>query len=383
MKIAVLYFGERNDGVGNHVLHTSKCLEKLGHQIHIFWRDSLNTQNIESFLIRTSSMPHINRYQFEFLMIKNLKKLEEYDIVSCQGSGITYGLYKKTKKLKTPLIITSHGAIAYSEYLRTFPSPPTLKGKLVRYLLWPSSTNMLKYSMKLADKVFSVSVNNANEIKKMGIPEDKIIVIYNGVDISKFKKIKEQHLVEFKKKLGIESDLVVLFFGRLHSQKGLLYLIRAIPHILKEIKAKFVFVGKGPLEIIAKQLANKLGISDHILFEGFIPESLKPYYFSICDVFAFPSIYEGFPIVPMEVAAFGKPIVAFDIPPVVEFIKDGKNGLLTQTGDYKALAANISYLLKHSKQAQRLGKNNKNLVETEFTWESVARRMDDAFRMLI
>ncbi|MFX1518991.1 MAG: glycosyltransferase family 4 protein [Promethearchaeota archaeon] len=383
MKIAVLYCGRIDDGVGNHVFNTSKYLEKLGYQIHIFWRELVNTQNIKSFMLKTSLLPHINRYQFEFYTIGKLKRLEEYDIVSFQGSGLIFGLYKKITKLKVPLVVTSHGAIPYSEYLRVFPSPPTLRRKFVRYFLWPTSTLVLKYSMKLADTVFSVSSNNANEIERMGIPEDKITVIYNGVDISKFKKIKEQHLVEFKKKLGIENDLVVLFFGRLHSQKGLLYLIKAIPHILKEIKAKFVFVGKGPQEIIAKQIANKLGISDHLLFEGFIPESLKPYYFSICDVFAFPSIYEGFPIVPMEAAAFGKPIVAFDIPPVVEFIKDGKNGLLTQTGDYKALATNISYLLKNSKQAQRLGKNNKNLVETEFTWEAVARRMDNAFRRLI
>lgn len=200
-----------------------------------------------------------------------------------------------------------------------------------------------KLLSKITDKIVAVSETVKMDILKYDhVLEDKVTVIYNGIDGDRFLGI-EKNLIRFELSLSPEV-LIIGTVGRLVFQKGHQYLLEAISKLKVRIPhLKLLIVGDGRLREELKDYAKTLNISQDVIFLGNrrdIPEIL-----SAIDIFVFPSIWEGFGMALIEAMAAGKPIIATDIPPIREIVNSEKVGLLVPPRNSNAIADSIELWL--------------------------------------
>lgn len=170
---------------------------------------------------------------------------------------------------------------------------------------------MVRESCEKADCVVSLSESVRQDmIANYGVPSDKIVTIYNSCDAERLKRLAEQTSDE--NGFHIEGDYIVTM-GRLMFQKGQWHLLRAFSEVHKNHPAlKLVILGEGEDEFSEKikNLSSKLGITDRVIFAGYIknPHNI----ISKSSMFVFPSIYEGLGNVLLEALACGRAIISTD-----------------------------------------------------------------------
>lgn len=213
-----------------------------------------------------------------------------------------------------------------------------------------------------------------------GIPPEKIITIHNGVDLKKFDvkiNIKEE-----RKELGISHrSIVVGSIGRLEPQKGHEYLIDAAQLVKKEYeKVQFLIVGSGSRKKELEEYAQKKGLQNNVIFTGCrndIPELL-----AVMDIFALPSLREGFSISLLEAMASGKAIIATSVGGNPEVISDGENGFLVEPRNPTLLAGRITALLRNEELKRRFEKNALYRVK-EFSIQKMAEKTYQLYESLL
>jgi len=221
-------------------------------------------------------------------------------------------------------------------------------------------------------------------IRKHGIAAEKVIRIYNGIEIEHYdpermdeSRNKVRHELVLNEKASIIGAI-----GRLVWQKGFEYLIRSFPGFLKSCPdARLLLVGDGPLRANLEALSEALDMKDKIIFAGFRSD-IKEVLASM-DVLAIPSLLEGFPMVTLEAMAMAKPIVATDIDGLREQIIDGESGILLPPEDPNALTTSIIKLLNDPQLAVRIGLNARKQVEKEFPLEKMIMETHDVYQSLI
>lgn len=214
-------------------------------------------------------------------------------------------------------------------------------------------------------------------MSRFNISSKKINVIPCGIDLDLFNP-KKFEKGKAKKGLGKSSGKTVLFLGRLDvqgaEQKGLHYLLEAVPMVAKEFSdVKFVIAGGGERLRYFRDLCRKSGIVPYVEFMGKVPRSQIPMIFSIADVFVLPSLYESFGIVLCEAMAMKKPIVATRIRGIVDVVDDGKTGFLVEPKNSRELAHAILEILSDDALANRLGEAGRKSVEKKYDWNFVTQ----------
>jgi len=171
--------------------------------------------------------------------------------------------------------------------------------------------------------------------------------------------------------------LDLLSVGRLTPEKGLDYLIKALPLIIKknDLPLKLTIVGGGRFKDNMEELILSYGLSGYINLKGYVPfgpELLNIYTSS--DIFILPSHTEGIPKTLYEAMARGVPIVATSVGGVPDVIKDEENGLLIPPANTEAIAEAVLRLVNDEKLRGRLVKNGLETVK-EYTIEKQKDRM--------
>ncbi|MEM3666152.1 MAG: glycosyltransferase family 4 protein, partial [Candidatus Bathyarchaeia archaeon] len=164
-------------------------------------------------------------------------------------------------------------------------------------------------------------------------------------------------------------------------------LIRAMPKILKENPDTVLLcVGGTPKWLgtrlywdYLKNMIRELSLSNSVRLVGEIPHHELPYYYSMADVFAFPSLYEAFGKVVVEAMACETPVVASKVGGIPEIIHHGYNGLLVEATNVDQLAEAISALLFSKDFARRLGKKARQTVLEKFTWRYTAESLNKVY----
>lgn len=214
---------------------------------------------------------------------------------------------------------------------------------------------------------------------------DSAQVIYNGVDTKMFTPNTHADRAEaLRKELGLEGKKIVLTVCRLVEQKGLDYLIDAIPFVLREEKnAHFVILGHGPRLKHLQEKARKKGLDDKISFltERFSESDLAALY-EACDCFCLPSLWEPFGIVFVEALSSGKPVVGTDVGGIPEIIENGKSGFLVPTRNSTILAEKISILLSNPAKARKMGEAGRKTALKKFTWDETAKGYEKLYSRL-
>jgi len=213
-----------------------------------------------------------------------------------------------------------------------------------------------------------------NYLKRyIGISEDRLVQIYNGVDTKKFSPVNRRTAISGSP-FNDPDFWVVGTVGRMHSVKDQATLVRAFalalslkPH-LKE-RMRLILIGDGPLHRQIQSLATDLGISELIWMPGErqdIPEILRGF-----DCFVLPSISEGISNTILEAMASGLPIIATDVGGNSELIEDQKTGVLVAVNDCQAMAQAIGVFAGAPENAKRMGLRGHKQVVEKFSIESM------------
>jgi glycosyltransferase involved in cell wall biosynthesis len=229
----------------------------------------------------------------------------------------------------------------------------------------------------MTDRIIADSNANRDEqIKLLGRPAKKVLRSYCGIDTTQFNPGHD--VAEAKRRLGLDPKMpVVGAIGRLHVQKGMAYLIDAMPQVIREYgPVQFLLVGDGPLMAELRAQAERLGMREHIRFAGFQAEYVP--YMEAMDVGVMPSLWEGFSISMQEFMALGKPMVVTNHGSFLEALAHEQHALIVPTRDSAGLSAGILRLLGDPALARRLGQAALARVRNEF---SVQQHMRDLMNL--
>ncbi|RLD36264.1 MAG: hypothetical protein DRI74_09385, partial [Bacteroidetes bacterium] len=214
-------------------------------------------------------------------------------------------------------------------------------------------------------------------VKYEHISPEKIQVIYNGIDESKFRiKIDQK---KKRKELGVgKHDKVIGVGVRLSEQKGINYLIEAVSLVVKSFpNVKLLIIGDGECRTDLEKLASDCGIADKVIFTGFrndIPELLQ-----VMDIYSLPSLWEGHPLVLLEAMAAGKPVVATDIHGNRETVEHGKTGMLTPTRNSEKLAEALLKLLVDDDMRRKMGSMGHKRFRKLFIIDKTVKNYQDLY----
>jgi glycosyltransferase involved in cell wall biosynthesis len=219
-------------------------------------------------------------------------------------------------------------------------------------------------TVELDDKIIAVcEAARQAEIQRSHVSPDKVVTIYNGIDVAPFAVSTRQAI---RRELGIDADAFLLgVIGRLHRQKGHVYLFQALRQVRPQFAdVRLLVVGDCRLrnELVAQ--AEREGVADVVIFTGArgdIPEIL-----SALDLFVLPSLWEGLPNVVLEAMAAGLPVVATAVGGTPELIINGETGLLVPPQDADSLAQAILHLLANPEQANAMGRAGRMHVQSKF-----------------
>jgi len=244
-----------------------------------------------------------------------------------------------------------------------------------------------------AHRVIAVSPLGKDLLIRAGVPETKIEVISNGVDISRFRVIDPG---DFRERMGIPSDAVVmLFVGRLQPEKSIETLIRATALLAPRFPKLFVLIiGGGNLKDELEALSRNLKVDTRVIFAGRLSESQLVPAYNASDIFVLPSLAELEGMVVLEAMACGTPVVAYARGAVPEIVKDGITGFLvnpsnddirgdwtiTQTGQKGITEAVKRIYAMEEEDYETMRGNCRKLVEKKF---DINTMVDDYYRLFL
>jgi glycosyltransferase involved in cell wall biosynthesis len=214
-------------------------------------------------------------------------------------------------------------------------------------------------------------------------PSDKIVVIPNGVDATKFEfKFDEAERQAFRNNYAAPDEKILFFVGRMVREKGAHILLEALPKVrVVYPKVKLLIVGGGYRDHLV-QLANWLGIAPHVYFTGFVPDDVLLRIYRIADVAVFPSLYEPFGIVALEAMAARIPVVVSDAGGLKEVVEHNVTGIVTWLNNSDSLAWGILEVLQNPDRAQEMVKEAYRRVKTIYNWKRIARQTIEQYRQV-
>ena len=243
---------------------------------------------------------------------------------------------------------------------------------------------------QVADCVITVSNAMADELLKLGFPQDKIRPCWNGVDPVKYDpaRVSNEDRFALRRRYGVEAhETLLLFIGRLVTVKGADKLVRAMPQILKDFpNTKLLILGIGDLENELRSITDGLDIHDKVIFRTeFVSEEERIRHYAAADIVVIPSLYEPFGIVCTEAMSMAKPTVvgARGTNGMREqIIPSGEKqcGIHVNPFEPKDIAWGIIQVLQLPDKGLQLGKNGRQRVLEEFSWDMVTRRTLDIYK---
>ncbi len=242
---------------------------------------------------------------------------------------------------------------------------------------WENARERRAYAGRQLRAVIAVSQGIRRElIEYYHLPEERVVVIPNGVDHSTFHPLDDpEEKARLRRELRLpESSLLALFVGGDWDRKGLNDAILAVA-TLPDVA--LVVVGRGDVARF-RATAQRSGADGRVIFAGLTPTPEK--YLAAGDVYVFPSRYEAFPLSPLEAAASGLPVLAPRINGIEEWLEDGVNGLFIEH-DPESIRAGLCRLRDDAAARYRLGQAASRTA-SRYTWEGVAREQLRLFESL-
>jgi len=228
-----------------------------------------------------------------------------------------------------------------------------------------------------------VAVNNTMKanLLKDGLPEEKIVVVENGIDGNAFH-VGINGTARLRQWNIDESAFVIVFVGSFQPYHRVDLLLNAFARMQTDKPLHLLLVGEGGKSAEARALAQQLGLSSRVTFTGSVPYAEVPSYLAAGDVTVMPATNDyGNPMKIYEYMALGKPIVAPDQPTITEIVRHGHDGYLFERENIDALATALLKLVNDPDLCQRLGKEAARSAENH-TWLKRAEKLTGALNAI-
>jgi glycogen synthase len=252
----------------------------------------------------------------------------------------------------------------------------------------------------MADCLIAVSEETKEDVlKHFDVDENKIEVVYNGIDLKEYVVVKETDVLE---RYGIDkSKPYVLFVGRITRQKGIIHLVNAIKYI--DADTQIVLCAGAPdTNEIAKEMEDAVAEasksrSNIFWIDKMLEKKDVIQLYSHAAVFCCPSIYEPFGIINIEAMACETAVVASAVGGIKEVVVEGETGLLINLEQQKSapfepvdpsqfsndLADGVNKLIENKLLRDKMAKNGRKRVEDFFDWKAIAKQTVNIYKSLI
>lgn len=349
------------NGVATFGRNLAQGLAEKGHEVIVIAPSQTGKkyQEVDKnyTIVRTASLPFPFYQNFRisvspYLEVKKI--IEEYqpDIIHIQTPlGIGRAALGVAKKLDIPVIATNHSMpenlIDNLKLLAPFARP--IRYVMKSYGLWfHNNTDYITLPTQAAIDMFD-DLRQATKVP--------VRPVSNGIDLSRFKPGKVPSY--FHNRIGLPTDKpIIMYAGRLDSEKHLHVLIKAAARVFKKVDAHLLVVGHGNDAERLWALTEKLGITDRITFTGRAADEDMPLLYRTASVLAMPSPAELQSIVALEALASGLPIVAVRAGALHELCQDGRNGYLCKVDDDSQMAKLLIKILEDKKICTRMSRES-------------------------
>jgi len=302
------------------------------------------------------------------------KHIVNYDIVhlNCCYNLLNVIAHHYARKHNVPLVLNARGTLD--------PARRRLKST-------SKKTYMCLFGHKILgdlDKAIALSEAEVEQYLQMGVDEDKIRIIPNGVHLSEFRDLPARGV--FRKNHSLKSrDRIILFLGRIHRIKGLDLLVAAFLNLRQELDStKLVIVGPDEDQVYLRNIARTIaihGAEEDVLFTGLLSGTEKLSAYVDADVLVLPSYAEGFPMTVLEACAIGTPVVVTDRCYVPE-VADYGAGFVIQPNEVELRGALLRILTDDGLRLT-LGSNGKRMVQERFTWNRVITQLESVYQRVV
>lgn len=364
----------------------------MTHKTRVLWLiKGLGAGGAEQLLV--NALPHLNRSRFEYHVAyilpwkdDHVSRFEQHGIpVHCLDGRTPWDprVLRRLHKLLQDMridVLDSH--LPYSGVIgriaaRWAETPVVLytehslavQRQLAGFRFVSFLANISTYGMN--DLVLAVSRDTFRDVRPFTRGRVPLRLIYNGIPLDDF----DRHSVKPDRvSLGVPSQHKIVghvaTFTPKKNQDDLLRAARLV--VAEDPDVTFVLVGKGQLQPHLEQLADELGISDNVVFPGFVPNLREA--MASFDLFVLSSLYEGLPTVAIEAMALGVPVVATWVGGTPEIVNHQHDGLLVPPKDPEALAQGILSLLGDEDRRAEMGRRAEQSVRSKF---DIRRRVDE------
>jgi glycosyltransferase involved in cell wall biosynthesis len=388
-------------GTGSYIVELIKFLPKnvnihviaLKRDIPGMRKNGFHSNDVLSIIDRPLTIHYLSRSQETFFYnlpfqiacfakIPSLHRRYKFDIIHSHLTHMPDVFLRLFNRIRVPTVLTVHGTI---QMLRdtalmarsVFGDLESGEESILRF--YPIIKLLEQNYIKHVSKFIAVSnVTKELAMKHLKIEEEKIDVVYNGVDTKIFSPPRKEE-VETK-----YSRHTVLYLGRMISKKGVHILVKAMPEVLRLFpKTRFLFVGGGNISLY-KETIRKMGIPErNFSFVGHVGYFERPIMLREATVFVNPSFFENCSLSVLEAMSCGSAVVASDAGGNPEIIETGKNGMLVPVFDDKSLAKSIISLLENENLNKELGREARRTVEHLFSSITFAKKTYDVYKQTI
>lgn len=384
-------------GAGIHVKFLTQELSKLCHvEARCFGGQNVDADNVHAvgFSERLKDTPADERFKKILKPLDiNLQwaaALNNIDVIHCHTWYSHFAGVLASRLLQCPLILTTHSLEPHRPW----------KAEQLGNGGYAMSCWIERTAYEAADGVIAVSEGMKRDVMKLyGVPEDRVKVIYNGIDPDFYHPFFDNSILQ---KWGVDPNRpFVLFVGRITRQKGISQLIQAIPQI--DPKAQVVLCAGAPdtqeLADECKRLIEEVQKTrDGVVWiQDVIPHEELRVLYSHATVFATPSLYEPFGIINLEAMSCGTPVVGSAVGGIPEIIVDGETGYLVplksvsetnfEPADPKAFqtdfASKLNEILANPELAKKMGEVSRKRAVDVFSWKSIAKQTFDFYNECI
>jgi glycosyltransferase involved in cell wall biosynthesis len=358
-------------------------LAKRGHEIWIIAPSDSFKKTVEKekgttiYRTRAVKLPFYmaGRYHFSpfpiFTVSKILKKFKPDIVNSCSPYPVGVSAHICARNQDIPIIGSIHllPDNIITPFLR-LKHPEKIENFFWRYII--------NYFNRV-DWAIIPTQTGADIYKKHGL-KTNITPISNGLKTEIFKPENDGEYL--RKRYKLPKKNIVLCAGRINEEKNLDVLIKAIPHVVKDIDSHFLFVGEGgEYKQRLINLADELGVGKYTTFTNFLSWKDYPNIFAVADLFAMPSEAELQSIVTMEAVATGLPVVVVNKGALPE-LASNNNGLLFEPKNHEQMAENMARILSDEKLKRNMSKNSLELIKNH-SMESVAEQYEKTYEKAI
>lgn len=368
-------FPPMTGGVASYNCDLAEGLHHSGHQVMVLTladKDAASFDQAQGYGIQRMPISRkFRRWTFAYYILSGLFLLVYLRRFKPDRLLVTHHPAHLCTTLVLPLVslrpfVTVHGREIEDDFINKVGPKACVLRFLMRQLLNRSSA------------VIAVSNSTCELLKKVGVPESKLRVIYHGIRREPF--LEKPYQTEAKKKLGLDGSHVILTLGRVIEGKGLDVMVEIFPKVLERVpNVKYIVVGGGPFLAPLRRLISEKGLEEHIFCYGPVPRNKAVTFYDGADLFVLLSTRgkrESFGIVLIEAGARKLPSVASRVGGIPEVILDGETGYLVDPFDQNQVVERITDLLSKRQLSTRQGINARHRVEQLFTTEIMVRNTE-------